>query len=746
MKKPPSDSPLPGHHNGLDDGARTPPTALNEMPDYEAMLEPVGYDFGLKRRSFVQILGAGLLIAAQASAALAQQRGGGRRGGGFGGSGAKNIGARIHLGADGSITVLCGKVEGGQGARTEMLQAAAEELRVEPSRVQVVLADTALVPDDGITAGSGSTPRTVPEVRRAAVAARNFLIEFAAKKWEVAADSCSVQDGKASHEASHRSMTYADLASDAEALKHFSDTSPGEVTLTPVEKFTVLGKPVSRPNGRDIVTGVHQFPADIQRPGMLYGKILRPPSYGAKLLELNPEPAKALKGVIVVRDDQFIGVVAPSSFRADQAIAALAKTAKWETTSNEISSQSLYEDLKKHVRGDLPANSFTDELSSATHKLRASYQVAYVQHAPLEPRAAVAEWTGDDQLTVWASTQNPFGHRRELAGAFHLADEKVRVIVPDFGAGFGGKHTGECSVEAARLAKAAGKPVSLRWTREEEFTWAYFRPAGVIETEASLNADGKLTSWHFININSGPSAIETPYNCGGKKRNLYVQSTPPLRHGSYRGLAATANTFARECFMDELAGAAGIDPLKFRLAHLENDDESTRRVRAVLEAAAKSFNWSVRVQKKSPTLGVGLACGTEKGSYVAACVEVELDPAKGEIKVRHVSQAFECGAILNPDNLRKQVEGAIIMGLGPALREEMRFENGRITNASFRKYEVPRFDDLSEFDIQLLDRPDLRSAGAGETPIIAIAPAIANAVYHATGSRLRQMPMRLSKA
>jgi isoquinoline 1-oxidoreductase subunit beta len=721
--------------------------------DYQAMLEPVGYDFGLKRRAFVQLLGAGLLIAAQASPALAQQRGGGRRGG-FGGSGARTIGARIHLGVDGSITVLCGKVEGGQGARTEMTQAAAEELRVEPSRIQLILGDTALVPDDGITAGSGSTPRTVPEVRRAAASARNFLLEFAAKKWEVAPDSCHVEAGKASHEATHRSLSYADLAGDTGSLKQFADATPGEVTLIPAEQFSILGKPILRPNGRDIVTGAHQYPSDIQRPGMLYGKILRGPAYGAKLVDLDPRPAQALNGVKVIRDDQFAGVVAPTTFRAEQAIAALAKTAKWETVSNEISSQSLYDDLKKNVRGGLPANPFTEEITNAKHSLRGSYHVAYVQHAPLEPRAAVAEWPDDGQLTVWASTQNPFGHRRELGGAFHLSEDKLRVIVPDFGAGFGGKHTGECSVEAARLAKAAGKPVSLRWTREEEFTWAYFRPAGVIETEASLNAEGKLTSWHFLNINSGPSAIETPYNCAGKKRDVYLQSTPPLRHGSYRGLAATANTFARECFMDELAAAAGMDPLKFRLAHLENDDESTRRLRAVLEAAAQNFDWAARVQKKSPNIGVGLACGTEKGSYVAACVEIEIDREQANpnatgrgassIKVRHVSQTFECGAILNPDNLRKQVEGAIVMGLGPALREEMRFENGRITNASFRKYEVPRFDDLPEIDIQLLNRPDLRSAGAGETPIIAVAPAIANAVYHATGSRIRQMPIRLA--
>jgi isoquinoline 1-oxidoreductase subunit beta len=348
----------------------------------------------------------------------------------------------------------------------------------------------------------------------------------------------------------------------------------------------------------------------------------------------------------------------------------------------------------------------------------------------------VAEWK-EGKVTVWASTQNPFGHGSEVARAFHLTDDQARVIVPDFGAGFGGKHSGEASVEAARLAKAAGKPVSLRWTREEEFTWASFRPAALIQAEASLDADGSLATWHFININSGGSAVETPYRVK-KHKSQFISSLPPLRHGSYRGLAATANTFARECFMDELAAEAKTDPLEFRLAHLENG-----RLRTVLETAAKRFDWKSRVGKQKPNVGIGLACGTEKGSYVACCAEIEVNPEKNRMLVRHVCQAFECGAILNPENLLSQVQGAIVMGLGPALREEMKFENGKILNASFRKYQPPRFDDVPELDIHLLDRPDLPSAGAGETPIIAIAPAIANALFQAKGVRPHSMPIQI---
>ena len=703
------------------------PASLTE-DDYQEPIERVGYDFGVNRRSFVQFLSTGLLIVAHASPALAQQRPRGR-----GERRAVNVGARIHLGMDGSITVYTGKVEAGQGARAELTLAAAEELRVRPDAIQLVMADTALVPDDGITAGSRSTPSTVPAIREAAATARTLLIQFAAKTWNIEPKDIVMREGKAAEASNGRSLGYADLAADAQALKTFAESTPSRDGLTNVKDWTTLGTPLPRPNGKDIVTGRHQYPSDVSRPGMLYGKILRPPSYGAKLTSLDLGPAKALPQAIVVQEDQFVGVVAPSTHVAEKALDALTASAKWETAPHP-DSKTLFDYLKDHAEGGLPDNPFSEQLGQAKKVLRQTYEVAYAQHAPLEPRAAVAEWNGED-LTVWTGTQNPFGCRGELARAFHVPEQRVRVVVPDFGAGYGGKHSGEVGVEAARLAKAAGKPVSLRWTRAEEFTWAYFRPAAWIRAEASLDPQGSLTSWHFINVNSGGSAIETPYNIG-KARSHYVNSRAPLRQGSYRGLAATANNFARESFMDELAEAAGKDPLEFRLAHLENP-----RLRAVLETAAQRFNWKDCVQRKTPNAGVGLACGTEKGSYVAACAEVAIEA--GKIRVRRVCEVFECGAILNPTNLYSQVQGALIMGLGPALREAVEFENGAITTASFRRYQVPRFGDLPEFDIHLLNRPDLASAGAGETPIIAIAPAIANAVFHATGTRVRRMPIRI---
>jgi isoquinoline 1-oxidoreductase len=355
----------------------------------------------------------------------------------------------------------------------------------------------------------------------------------------------------------------------------------------------------------------------------------------------------------------------------------------------------------------------------------------------METRAAVAEWEGG-ALTVWTGTQNPGRVRDQVAEAFRIPRERVRVIVPDTGGGFGGKHTGETAIEAARLARAAGKPVSLQWTREEEFTWAYFRPAGLIEVAGGLSADGALVAWEQTNYNSGASALGTPYDVPNA-RSRFVGADSPLRQGSYRALAATANIFARECFMDELAAAAGADPLAFRLRHLRDD-----RLRAALEKAAERFRWAERRKETagSRARGVGLSCGIEKGSYTAACAEVSVNEESGRFRVVEVCQAFECGAVLDPDNLRGQVEGCLVQGLGGALREESRFRDGKVLDTTFSRYRVPRFRDVPRIDIVLLDRRDLPSAGGGETPIVAVAPAAGNALAAATGERFRSLPLR----
>jgi isoquinoline 1-oxidoreductase len=470
---------------------------------------------------------------------------------------------------------------------------------------------------------------------------------------------------------------------------------------------------------------------------MLYGKVLRPASYGATLRSIDLEPARQMPGVTVVREGDFVGCVAPTTWQAGKALAAISKTAQWDRPPHP-SSKELYDLLKSTAQegrgGRQQGRDAPAAPANPAREISADYTIAYVQHAPMEPRAAVAEWQGD-KLTVWTATQQPSRVQRDLCDAFRLPTSRVRVIVPDTGGGFGGKHSGEAAVEAARLAKSAGQPVHLRWTREEEFTWAYFRPAGLIEVSAAIDDAGALARWEFTNYSSGQSAIETPYRVADR-RVRFVGSQAPLRQGSYRALASTANTFARESAMDELAALAMADPLEFRLKHLADG-----RLKDVLLAAAKTFDWAKMRAAAERGRGVGLACGTEKGSYVAACAEVEVK--ESQIRVLRVCQAYECGAILNPRNLQAQVEGSIIMGLGAALTEEIQFEDGKITNADFASYRVPRMSDVPELDVVLVNRPDLPSVGGSETPIIAVAPAVANAVFHATGIRSRSMPLKV---
>jgi isoquinoline 1-oxidoreductase len=363
---------------------------------------------------------------------------------------------------------------------------------------------------------------------------------------------------------------------------------------------------------------------------------------------------------------------------------------------------------------------------------KASYRIPYIAHVPLEPRAAVAEWTGG-RLTVWTGTQRPFGVRSELAQAFHLPETDIRVIVPDLGSAYGGKHTGETAVEAARLAKAAGRPVKLVYTRAEEFMWGYFRPAGVIDVSASIDAAGTLASWTFDNWNSGGAGLNTPYRIPSR-RETFHECDSPLRQGSYRGLASTANHYAREMHMDAIARALHVDAVTFRLRHLDHP-----RLEAVLKTVADRSGWP---HPSAAGRAMGIACGTEKGSYIATAAEVSR--VAGGFRVEKIVAAFECGAIVNPDGLRNQVEGAIVQGLGGALFEAIRFANGRILNGTMARYRVPRFRDVPPIEIHLINRLDLPSAGAGETPIVCVAPAIGSAV-RAFGRVATALPVTLAE-
>jgi len=710
---------------------KTEETFLLEPERYEFRAMPM-HQFALGRRDFFRIFGAGLAVFAVAKEVLAMQETAPGPHGFHPEELPKEIGAWLHIGEDGTVTGFVGKAEIGQNVRTALAQTIADELGVAFASVRMVLADTALTPFDAGTFGSRTTPTVTPQLRKVAAAARDLLVAKAAKQWNVPVDKLVAGDGKVSDPASGKSLRYAELArEDIGAQK-----PPAEDPIKPASQWTIAGKPVPKVDAREYVTGGHRYTTDLRPEGMLYGKILRPPSFGAALISYDDSSVKALKDIVLVRDGDFVGAAAPTVAAAEAALAAL--RVQWKEVP-QISDQEIFSYLKKNAqpskepRFRQAKGSVEEGLAAAAHRLDASYTVAYIAHAPLEPRAAVAQWIGG-KLTVWMGTQRPFAVRDDLADIFHVPEKNVRVIVPDTGSAYGGKHTSDAGLEAARLARAAGgRSVKLVWTREEEFTWAYFRPAGVIEVKGGIAGDGKLTAWEFHNYHSGMSGIDTPYVVANQVTE-YHQVPLVLRSGSYRGLAATANHFARETHMDSLAHGAVMDPLEFRLKNLADP-----RMRVVLEAGAKAFGWPR--QKTEEGQGFGIAAGSEKGSYVATFAEVFVDRKKKSVTVKKLLEVFECGAIVNPDGLRNQVVGAVIQGLGGALFESIQFENGRISNAHFSSYRVPRFKDVPEIEAILLDRKDIPSAGAGETPIMAIAPAIGNAFHDATKVRLTKLPL-----
>jgi nicotinate dehydrogenase subunit B len=693
------------------------------------------------RRDFLKLFSSGLLIGLAPAPAFTQESGGRFR---FGEHQLpQNISAWIHIAPDSRVTVFTGKVEVGQNIRTSLAQQVAEELRVPFDSITMVMGDTARTPYDMGTFGSRTTPTMGPELRTMASAARDTLLQLAADRWHADPSALQAADARITDPAANRSATYGELTQGKDLVKIVS----GDPALTPATQWKVAGTPVPKAEIRDFVTGRHIYPSDVTRPGMLHGAIVRPAGYRATLQSLDTSAAEKIPGVRIVHDGDFIGIVAPDYATAHSA--ARAVKANWNVPP-QPSNADLFSILKKgsgSESGNEPPDRAPEHqtgnvdraYASAPIKYEQEYTIQYIQHAPLEPRTAVAEWKGEGSpnLTVWTGTQRPFGVRDQLVEAFNLRPDQVHVLQPDMGSGYGGKHTGEAAIEAARLAKAAGAPVKLLWTREEEFTWAYFRPAGVITIRAGAAPDGKLTAWEHHNYNSGGSALPTPYDVP----NQLIQYHPadsPLRQGSYRSLAAAANNFARESHMDALAHAANIDPLEFRLKNLSNP-----RMIAVLQAAAEKFHWVPQVSNLRPGNGYGISCGTDKGGYVATCAEISVDPATKKLHIVRVTQAWESGAVINPDGLRNQQMGAIVQAIGGALFEQILFANGKILNPYFSEYRVPRFKDAPQIEIVLLDRKDLPPAGAGEIGLIGLAPAVGNAYYAATGTRLHQLPMAI---
>ena len=706
-------------------------TGIAVEPERYELRASAPYHFDVDRRDFFRLLGAGIVVVSVLKqAVIAQESGGGARRRGE--SLPQEINAWLHIGESGKVTVFTGKVEVGQNSRTSLSQAVSEELHVPIEQIEMVMGDTQLTPFDMGTFGSRTTPTMNLQLRKVAAAARDTLIGLAAAQWKTDAQHLVAEHGQVTDPQNHRSLEYAALTRG----QQLTQSLPAEDPLIPAADWKVAGQSSPKVDGRDFVTGQHRYPSDQKLPNMLYGKVLRPPAFNANLTSADTKKAEQM-GATVVLDGNFLGVAASGTQAADAALKAI--HAEWKSEP-QISNKELFDYLRKDAsQGKDPSGdgdhfetgSVDQALSSADHKLQATYTVEYIAHVPLEPRAALAKWDGD-QLTVWTGTQRPFGVRGQLAEAFRIPEDKVRVLMPDTGAAYGGKHSGETAIEAARLARAAKRPVKVVWTREEEFSWAYFRPAGVIDVTSGVRGDGTITAWEFHNYNSGSAGIRTYYEVPNQ-RIVFHEVHSPLRQGSYRALAATANHFARESHMDELAHAVKMDSLEFRLNNLKNE-----RLRAVFEAGAKQFGWG---KSKTPGHGFGMGGGYEKLGNIATFAEVSVDTKAGDVKIVRVVSAFECGAIVNPDNLRNQIEGSNVQGIGGALFEAIEFENGKILNGRLSQYRVPRFSDLPMIETVLLDRKDLPSAGAGECPMVGLAPAIANATFDATGMRLRALPL-----
>lgn len=670
----------------------------------------------VSRRNFFKLMGGGVAVVLTTcdlfGAALLDD------------VGDDSLAAWIHILEDGKVNVFTGKVEVGQNIRTSLSQVVAEELRVPIDAIEMIMGDTSLTPYDRGTFGSLTTPTMSPKLRKAAASLREVLLDMAAQSSKMSAASLKAEGGKVILP-DGKSMTYAALTKGQKILKPLNDKAP----LTSPGQWKVAGTSVPKIDGRSFITGKHKYASDQTLPGMLYGKILRPPSYGATLVSANTTKAKAMAGITIVEEKDFIGVVGPDSLSAETALWEI--SAQWKEIS-QPSRDNIFSYLKEKAeapRGESNKGNAEKIFADAKDGLAQTFLIDYIAHVPLEPRAALANWEGQ-KLTVWTGTQRPFGVQEELSKLFSISKENVRVIMPDTGSGYGGKHTGDAALEAARLSKAVGKPVKVNWTREEEFRWAYFRPAGVIEMKSVVNDEGMVTAWEHHNYNSGGAGLRNPYDVANEKIEFHPVESP-LRQGSYRALAATANVFARECQMNDMAGMRKMDAVAFRLKNL-ND----QRLKDVLNATATAFGWG---KAKTNGHGYGIACAYEKGGYIGTAVEAHVE--NDEVKIDRVVATYECGKIINPRHLKSQVSGSLVQGLGGALFEAIDFKDGKILNGSMSNYRVPRFSDLPQIEVVLLDRPDIESTGAGEAALVALAPAIRQAIFEETGKKLNSLPM-----
>ncbi len=687
----------------------------------------------LDRRSFLRVVGGGIVVMVSLGPTRVVGQEPRRR------QYPDDLNAYLRIDGDGQVWIFSGKIEMGQGAMTSQAQLAAEELGVALASIHMVLGDTDLCPWDMGTFGSLTVRMFGPVLRAAAAEGRAVLTQLAAAKLGVPKEGLVVENGVV-YVAADRSkkVSYAELAQG----KRIARLVDQKAVLRSVKEFTVMGQSPQRFDSRDKVTGRAQYAGDVRRPGMLYARILRPRAHGAKLKSVDVSAAQALPGVTVVQKEDLVAVLHADPEAAE---AALRKVrAEWDVPAATLDTETIHDHLvgtavaaePRWVKGDVDAARGT-----APRLFQTTYRTPYHAHAPMEPHTAVAEMK-DGKMTVWASTQTPFPTRDSIARALGLESAKVRVITPFVGGGFGGKSAGGQAVEAARLAAYTGKPVQVAWTRAEEFFYDAFDPASVVKIASAVDAAGKVTLWDYDVYAAGDRGTELAYEIpntrvrvhgswgdrGGSGSSLHLFAVGP-----WRAPGANANHFAAESQIDIMAAAAGVDPLEFRLRN------ANARMRAVLQAAADRFGWKPGA---GPTgKGRGVACGTDAGTYVALMAEVEVDRASGQIKVQRIVAAQDMGIVVNPVGARMQMEGCVTMGLGYALREEVRFHGGEILDRNFGTYRLPRFSWVPAIETVLVSNDALAPQGGGEPAIVCMGAVVANAAFDATGARVYRLPL-----
>jgi nicotinate dehydrogenase subunit B len=727
---------------------------------------------GLSRRRFTQSLGIVLASFAIAPPAAFGQAPGALP---FSLRNNRKLEGWIRLEPDETVTVFTGKAELGQGILTALAQIAAEELDVGLEKIRMVSADTSRGPDEQYTFGSQSVEQSGSAIRAASAQARGILLAAAARRFGARPEDLQAKAGIIASPGGKRATFWEVASADPDLLK-------GDIGAATAPKkasdYSIVGKSIHRIDLPEKLTGAPSYLADMRLPGMVFARVVRPPRYGAKLVSLDAEAVRSLPGVLaVVRDGNFIAVAAKREEQAIAARNAVAGAARWSDDTVPLPDiADLHEELKR-IRAETIIVGAAGQSESAPDQARrvsAEYTRSYLSHAPIGPSCAVA-WLKDGRMTVWSHTQGAFPLRGDLAKVLGMNNSQVDVVHTAGAGCYGHDGADDVALDAALVARAvAGAPVKLQWMRDDEFAWAPFGPGMAMRVEAALASDGKIVDWSYdvwsnshamrpgqaggVNllaawdlsapfVKSPPPHIPQPFGDGDrnavpsyelprKEIRNHLLLDAPVRNGSFRTLGAHGNIFAIESFMDELADVAGSDPLAFRLAHLGDP-----RARAVLQAAADKAGW-IPGRKGDGQRGRGLAYCRYKsiGMYAAAVVEVEVDRKTGVIRVPRVVMAADIGLVVNPDGAKNQLEGGIVQAVSLTLKEQVSFDRREITSRDWSGYPVLTFPDVPSIEVVLMDRGD-PSLGAGEGSLPPTSAALANAFAHATGRRLRQLPM-----